>query len=252
MDKVNILGVNIDNLDMEEAKLKVVSFLNSEKINMIFTPNSEIVMEAKKNEKFRKVLNTADLTTADGIGLVYASKIKNKPLSERVTGFDLSMEILKIAAENGKKVYLLGGAEGIAKKAKEKIEEKYDNIKIVGTHNGYFEGYHRGIKNSPEEEKIIQEINDSGAEILFVGLGAPAQEMWINHNKDKFKNLKIVIGNGGTMDVIAEKVKRAPEFYQKMGLEWFYRLIKEPKRIKRQIQIPIFLFTIITNKDSVK
>lgn len=251
MEKVNILGVDIENTTLEEAKSKALSFLNGEGLHTVYTPNSEIVMEAQKDEKLKSILNDGDLVVPDGIGLVHASKIKKKPLKERVTGFDLSMEILDLANSYGYRIYLLGGAEGVAQKAKEELERQYPNIKVVGLHNGYFKGYHIGHENSPEEEAIIEEINSLETDVLFVGFGAPKQEYWIDHNKDKLK-AKLVIGNGGTMDVIAGKVKRAPEIYQKLGLEWLYRLAKEPTRIKRQISLPIFLLTILTKKDSVR
>ncbi|MDO5707046.1 MAG: WecB/TagA/CpsF family glycosyltransferase [Andreesenia angusta] len=251
MNTVNILGVDIDNLNLRDAKDKVRDFLNDEDLKLIFTPNSEIIMDAKKDPEFKNILNNGDMVIADGIGLVYASKIRKKPLEERVTGYDLSLEILDIAAEESYNVYFLGCAEGVAEEAKRKVEEKYKNINIVGTHNGFFKGYHLGIENHPEEEAIIEEINNLDTDILFVGLGAPKQEFWLYHNRDRIK-AKVAIGNGGTMDVIAEKVKRAPDFFQKFGLEWLYRLIKEPKRIKRQIKLPIFLLTILSDKESVK
>lgn len=252
MERVNILGVDIDNVTLKDAKNRVLDFIKADEgLKSIYTPNSEIVMEASKNEKFINVLNQGNLIIADGIGLVYASKIRKKPLEERVTGFDLSIEILDLADKNGFKIYLLGCEEGVADRAKEEIEKSYPNAKVVGTHSGFFKGYHIGYENHEEENAIIDEINDSGADILFVGLGAPKQEFWIEHNKERL-NVKVAIGNGGTMNIIAGDAKRAPEFFQKAGLEWLYRLIKEPKRITRQIQLPIFLLTILANKDSVK
>lgn len=250
-DSVNILGVNIRNTDLKEAKSIVLEYLNSEKLDTIYTPNTEIIMEAKSNQKLMKILNEGSLVIPDGIGLVHAARLKNKPLQGRVTGFDLSLEILDLADKYGYSVYLLGGEEGIAKKASEEIMKKYPGAKIAGYHNGYFKGAHINQAGHEEELKIIEEINASNADILFVGFGAPKQEYWIEENKSRLKT-KLVIGNGGTMDVIAGKVKRAPEIYQKLGLEWLYRLLKDPKRIKRQLALPKFIITVMLNKNSVK
>lgn len=226
-------------------------FLAEEKVHVIYTPNTEIVMLAKKNEELKKILNESDLTIPDGIGLIYASKIKGNPLPERVTGYDTSIKLLEIANDKGYSIYLLGGKEGVAKEAKERLKKTYPNIRIAGYHNGYFKGAHLGYDNHEEEQEIIKEINESKPDILFVGLGAPKQENWISANKDKL-NCKVIIGNGGTIDVLAGRVKRAPEVFQKLGLEWFYRLIKEPKRIKRQIVLPIFMLNVIFSRNSVE
>jgi N-acetylglucosaminyldiphosphoundecaprenol N-acetyl-beta-D-mannosaminyltransferase len=250
-EKVNILGVEIENTTMEEARLKVEGFLKAENMSVIYTPNTEIVMEAKRDKKLRDILNEGSLVVPDGIGLIYASKIKKKPLKERVAGFDLSVEILDIADKNGYSIYLLGGEEGIAKKAGEEIKKRYPGARIAGYHNGYFKGAHIGKPGHSEEDEVISDINKSRADILFVGFGAPRQEFWIKENKERL-SVKLVIGNGGTMDVLAGKAKRAPEIYQKLGLEWFYRLMKDPRRIKRQISLPIFMLTVIFNRGSVK
>lgn len=251
MDRVNILGIDIDNTTLQDAKEKVVEYLKEGGFHSIYTPNSEIVMDASKDEKFKEALNKGSLVIPDGIGLVYASKIKRKPLKERVTGYDLSVEMLELASRYGYKVYFLGCEEGVAEEAKNEIEKLYPEINIVGTHSGFFKGYHIGYENDPEEKAIIDEINEKETDILFVGLGAPKQEYWIEHHKDNL-NVKVAIGNGGTMNVISGKLKRAPEFFQRTGFEWLYRLIKEPKRITRQIKLPIFLLTILLKKDSVK
>lgn len=251
MEKVNILGVNIDRVSREDTKRILSGFLEDNNTNTIYTPNTEIVMESKKNKELENILNTGTLVIPDGIGLIYASRIKKKPLPERVTGYDTSLDILEIGNKKESSVFLLGGEEGIAKKAGEVILEKYPNIKIVGLNNGYFKGSHTKNYQEEEEQKIIDKINKSEADILFIGFGAPKQEYWINKNKDKL-NVKIIIGNGGTMDVLAGKVKRAPVIFQKLGLEWFYRLISEPSRIKRQLAIPKFILTIIFTKGSVK
>ena len=249
--KVEILGISIGNNSMEEARTKVAEFLTRDGLDTIYTPNTEIVMESRKNKRLKDILNRGSLVVPDGIGLVYASRIKKKPLKERVAVFDLSIEMLDIADKKGYSIYLLGGEEGIAKKAGEQIVKRYPGAKIAGHHNGYFKGAHIGNGGHEEEQKIIADINNSGADILFVGFGAPKQEYWIDENKDKLK-VKIAIGNGGTMDVLAGKTKRAPEIYQKLGLEWFYRLMKDPRRIKRQLSLPFFMLTVIFTRDSVK
>lgn len=251
MDKVNICGVNIDNVTMEETINIVEGYLKEDIPRRIYTPNTEIVMEAKDKEELKNILNQGDLIIPDGIGLIYGSKIRKKPLKERVTGFDISIEMLKIADKNSYSLYLLGGKEGVAKDAAKNIKEKYPNIRIVGYHNGYFKGSHVGIKDSEEEKEIINEIKDGKTDILFVGLGFPKQEAWINQYIDEL-NVKVAIGNGGTMDILSGNAERAPEIYQKLGLEWLYRLIKEPSRIKRQILLPKFIFYVLFNKNSIK
>lgn len=234
MNKINILGVEFDNLNMEEAINKCNEFLQSDKLNYIVTPNPEIVMEAKKDEEFKTILNKADLSIPDGIGIVIASKILKKPLGERVAGFDLICNLFN-NNQKEKNVYLLGSKPGICEMAKEKIEEKY-NVKVVGLHDGYFK--------EDEESKIIEDINNSGANILLVGMGMKKQEKLIYKYKDNL-NIKIAIGCGGSIDVFSGAVKRAPKFFQKCGLEWLYRIIKQPTRIKRMMVLPKFLLIVL-------
>lgn len=251
MEKVSIFGVNIDNVNMEEAKYEVKKFLESDRLNVIFTPNTEIVMAAKDDENIRQIVNSADLVIADGIGLIYGSKIQKKPLKERVTGFDISMEMLKMANENSLSLYLLGAKPGYALKAKENINNKYPNINVVGVHNGYFKGIHTGVKDSDEEKEIIEEINKLNPDIIFVGFGFPKQELWINEYKNKL-NSRVIIGNGGVIDILSGNAQRAPEIWQKLGLEWFYRLLQDPRRIKRQMVLPKFMIKVIFDKEAVK
>ncbi|NLX61467.1 MAG: WecB/TagA/CpsF family glycosyltransferase [Tissierellia bacterium] len=251
MEKIRIFGVEIDNTSLEEATNLMKEYLKGDRLKTICTPNTEIVMAAKKDERLKELINEFDLIIPDGIGLIYGSRIRKRPLKERVTGFDLSMELLKIANKEGYGLFLLGGQEGIAKMASENIVNKYPNIRIAGFHNGYFKGSHNGFKGHEEEERVINMINSSKPDIIFVGLGFPKQEIWIKENKNRIHG-KVIIGNGGTMDVISGKTKRAPEIFQKLGLEWFYRLIKEPARIKRQMALPKFVLAILFNKESVR
>lgn len=251
MEKVSIFGVNIDNINMDETTQIVKDFLKSDKLNIIFTPNTEIVMAAKEDDNIKQMVNAADIIIPDGIGLIYASKIHKKPLKERVTGFDISIKMLEIADKEGYSIYLLGGKDGIAQDAAKTINEDYPNVKVVGYHHGYFKGSHRDILDSEEERIIIDEINSLNPDIIFVGLGFPGQEKFIYHNRDKIK-ARVIIGNGGVMDILSGNATRAPEFYQKHGLEWFYRLVKEPSRIKRQIALPKFMIRVLFDKNSVK
>lgn len=229
---VEIVGVNVDNVDFQEAQKRLEEFFESGRLNMVFTPNSEILLDAVKDRDLTDVLNDAQLVIPDGIGVVIASKFYRKPLKERVTGVDLAYKMLELGAQKGSKVFLLGAKEESVQLAAEKIKENYKGIDVVGIRNGYF--------SEDEEEQIIEEIIKSQADILFVGLGAPRQEKFIYKYKDRL-TVKIAIGCGGGIDIIAGTVKRAPEFYQKAGIEWFYRLMKQPSRFMRVTKLPKFV-----------
>lgn len=250
MDSISIMGVRINNVTMKEVLQEVEEKLEKEERYVIYTPNTEIIMMCQSDNEFLSYMNQSDINIPDGIGLVYASKIKRVPLKEKVAGFDLSMKLLEIADKKGLKLYAVGGNPGVAEIALVNVHKKYPNIKIVGSHHGYFKGAHLGNNGHAEELLVIDEINAKKPDILFVGFGAKKQEQWIQYNKDKV-NAKIIIGNGGTIDVLAGNIKRAPEFYVNLGLEWLYRLVKEPKRITRQIVLPVFMVKVIFGGKSV-
>ncbi len=236
MDKVNILGVHVDMVDINGAADKIMSFFDEDRLHSVYTPNSEIIMEAYKNPGFAKVLNNADLLTADGIGVVYASRILKKPIRERAAGYDIARVVLSRINNTEHKLYLFGGKPGVAEEAMSKLLKEYKGLKIVGLRNGYFK---------PEEEAdIVSDINNSGADIVFVCLGAPLQEKWIDRHKDEL-NARVAMGIGGSLDVFAGKAERAPEFFCKTGLEWFYRLCKEPQRAGRMTALPKFGATVL-------
>lgn len=236
MEKVNILGVNVDKTTNREAVEKIIKMLGEPGDHAVFTPNSEIILMAYKDPAFCDVLNTADLLTADGIGVVYASKILRNPVPERVAGYDIACGVIDEIAKTGHRLYLFGGKPGIAETAQKKLKEKYPLLNIVGVHDGYF---------APEDEPaIIEDINSSGADLLFVCLGAPKQEKWIDANR-ALLNCRVMMGIGGSLDVFAGAVMRAPDFWCKMGLEWLYRLIKEPSRFFRMLALPKFGFTVL-------
>lgn len=244
MDKLSIMGVRIDNKNMDEVMDTVKKKIAGSHRYIIYTPNTEIIMMCQEDREFLELMNSSDINIPDGIGLIYASGIKKHPLKEKVAGYDLSVNLLKLADEQGLKLFAVGGKPGVAEAAMKNVHEKYPGINIAGTQHGYFKGAHLGKGGHQEELEVLENINRAAPDILFVGFGAKKQEQWIEYNKDKI-NAKIIIGNGGTLDGLAGNVKRAPEIFIKLGLEWLYRLIKEPKRIKRQILLPIFMFKVL-------
>ena len=252
MDKLSIMGVRINNISMNEALKTAEKKIENDEKYIIYTPNTEIIMMCQKDEEFLKIMNRSDVNVADGVGLIYAGKIKKLPLKEKVAGYDLSINLLKMAHEKGLKLYVVGGKPGVAEAAIKNVQNKYPGIKTVGSRHGYFKGSHLGNRGHPEEKAVIEDINKHKPHILFVGFGAKKQELWIDYNKDLI-NANVIIGNGGTLDGLAGIVKRAPDIFINLGLEWLYRLIKEPKRIKRQIVLPEFLLKVIFgSKDLVK
>ncbi len=240
---VNILGVNVDKLTFDETLEKATGLLKSEGVSAIFTPNPEIVMVAKEDAEMRDILNSADICTADGIGVVYGSKILGDAVPQRVPGFDLACALLERISKTGEGVFLFGAKPGVAEIAKQNIEEKYPGIVVSGTHDGYFK---------PEDEDgIVEEINASGAKLLLVCLGAPKQEKWIAKYKNRLE-VALCMGVGGTLDVLAGTAKRAPEIFIKLNLEWAYRILKNPSRIGRFAALPKFALEVLKEKHKRK
>lgn len=238
-DTVDILGVKVDRVNFDKALSIAEGLVRSDGVSVILTPNPEIVMCAHEDESFKKILNSADLCTADGIGIVYASRILKTPVPERVAGFDLTCALLEKLSKSGEGVFLFGAKPGVAELAKTKMEERFPGINIVGTRNGYF-------KESDEAE-ITEQINASGASLLLVCLGAPKQEKWIAAHRSAL-NVKLCMGVGGTLDVFAGTAKRAPEIFIKLNIEWLYRFLKQPSRIGRFAALPKFMMTVIKEK----
>lgn len=237
---VKIFGVRFDKMTMDEAFHKFVSFVGAEQTQMIFTPNSEIVMKAQEDVEFLNVLNSGHLVIPDGIGVILASKIHRLGLSERIPGIEMMGRMLAYCHRTERSVYLFGGQPGVAEKAAERIKATYPNIQIKGVASGYYD--------ASEASKILDDINEKKPDILFVALGAPKQEKWIYQN-EKLLNVSVAMGVGGALDVWAGNVKRAPKLFCKMGLEWFYRLMVQPSRFFRMLVLPKFMFKVLLTRN---
>lgn len=245
---MRILGVRIDHVDMKSAVKKAAESINPQNPFVIVTPNSEIVVKANEEKPLLDFIENAGMVVPDGIGLVIGSKLVKEPLKERVTGIDLMVELVRYASANKKSVYFLGGKPGVAEQAAEKLKERFPGLEVAGAHHGYFKGLHTGAKGHSEELAVIEDIRSKKPDMLFVAFGAPKQEYFIDAYKD-ILGAGLLMGVGGSLDVISGNVKRAPEIYQKMGLEWAYRLAKEPWRIKRAGALPIFALNVLIKKD---
>lgn len=235
----NILGIPVDSVTMDQAVEKIKTFLVEDRVHTVFTPNSEIIMETQRNHYLKNILCDADLLVPDGAGVILASHILNSFLPERVTGIDLTKRIFSMPYERKLRFYLLGGEPGIAETAGGNLVTQYPNIIISGCFNGYF--------SKKDEPHIINNINKSNTEILLVALGKTNQETWIYENRDKL-NVKVCMGIGGSLDVFAGKVKLAPRFFRNNGLEWLFRLYKQPWRYKRMLDLPKFMLKVIKTR----
>lgn len=240
LKSIKILGVKIHQVTNETAYNRFLHLMEQPELSMIVTPNTEIVMMAQEDAALKEILQDAELVIPDGIGLVYASKIHQLGLTERVTGIDTMDKMLKYCNNNKKSIYLFGGKPGIAEKAGEKMKETYPNLTIKGIRDGYFK--------KEEEDKIIDHINEVKPDILFVALGAPKQEKWVYANR-KLLNAKVAMGVGGAFDVWSGSTKRAPKLFQDLHLEWFYRLLKEPSRVGRMMSLPKFMIKVLLSRD---
>ncbi len=238
-EQVKIFGVRFDNVTKEKAFDRFVSLLKRDTTSAIFTPNPEMVLNAQENSDLKEALLAGDLVVPDGIGIVYASKVHHLGLSERVCGVDLAERMFKFLNTKKGSIYLFGGKPEVAEVAAFKLTEKYPNMKVLGTHHGYID--------DETEIAVIDDINLLKPDVVFVGLGSPKQELWI-HKYRRLLNCKVLIGIGGGIDLWAGHVKRAPQWVQRIGLEWFYRLIQEPSRIKRMTKLPAFALKVIMTR----
>lgn len=223
-EKINILGVNFHKVTFSEVASFLMN-LNEYGIK-IFTPNPEMILCALENKDFMDVLNRAHINIPDGIGVLLAAKyLKKGEFKERVTGTDLIQELCKMAAQNGSRVFLLGAQEGVAEKTKEILKGRYPGLNICGVY--------AGNPNDTDFLEIKKRILETRPDILFTAYGAPMQEIWIDKHLFEFPFVRFAMGVGGAFDFISGKRKRAPLFMRKIGLEWAWRLVLQPSRIKR-------------------
>ena len=232
--RTDVMGVSFDNLTLEEAVAEGIRLAGTEGFHYAVTPNPELVMMAKKQPDYRDKLQGADLVLPDGIGIIYAARILGRPLKGRAPGVDFAQGLMAGLAKSGGKLFLLGAKPGVAEKAAARLAQEYPGLVICGVHDGYFQ----------EDAPVVEAVRASGAEVLFVCLGAPKQENWMAAFGAQ-TGVHLAVGLGGSLDVFAGEVTRAPERWQKMGLEWLYRLLHQPSRIGRMMKLPLFLLQAV-------
>ena len=235
--RINVLGVGFDNVTMDEAVDRGMELLHSPGTHCVVTPNPEIVEVCRENLAARQAVNGADLVLPDGIGVVKGAKMLGTPLKARVPGIEFAAGLMERMAAEGRSLYLLGAKPGVAETAGEKLAAKYPGLKIAGTQDGYFQ----------EDGPVVEAIRQSGADCVFVCLGAPKQELWMSRH-GQATGARLLCGLGGSLDVFAGVVERAPKFWSDHGLEWFYRLCKNPWRAKRMMKLPLFLVHVRKEK----
>ena len=234
-DKVDILGVQVDSVTMAQAVEQVERYMDERKNVLIATANAEMIMRATHDTELRDILNAAALVVPDGAGTVWAAHHLGYAMPERVAGYDLAQELMRIAPGKKQKVFFFGSAPGVAEKAKAKAEELYPGIEIVGTRDGYFK--------AEDEPAIIAAIKAAQPDLLLVALGVPKQEKWLHAHLQEL-NVPVAIGVGGTLDVMAGVMKRAPYWMQKAKLEWLFRGLLQPKRAGRLMALPKFVLKV--------
>ena len=238
--EIFVLSTKIDDISLAQALEHAASSMTKAKQCYIVTPNPEICLYAEKDEQCRQILNNSFLSLPDGFGLKIGARLLGQKLKNRVTGVDFTLELMKLAIKENWRVFLFGGEERVALECKRVLEEKYRELKIAGTMSGI-------MQNEMSNVKIINAINESKADILLVALGAPFQERWIAENLAHLSTVKLAIGIGGTFDFIAGRVKRAPRLIRQLGLEWLWRLLVQPWRIKR-IYNAVLKFVVVVLK----
>ncbi|WP_217586456.1 WecB/TagA/CpsF family glycosyltransferase [Lentibacillus saliphilus] len=233
--KESYLGVDVCNHSYVSLTHLIKDDIDRNRQSCIVAVNPEKVLKAQADDNLRQLLNQATYQIPDGVGILIASKFKKGLIKERVTGIDMLLALCEMAEKHDKTVFLYGAKPGVGEKARENLLKTFPSLRVVGVMDGYEKNH----------QKILDTINLAKPDILFVGLGSPRQEYWILENMPQL-NVRIFQGVGGSFDVLSGNIKRAPRFFRKSGLEWLYRLGKEPYRIKRQLKLPLFLFKVLT------
>lgn len=232
--RTDILGVAFDNVTMAEAVDRAMALLEREGPHLVVTPNAEIVQQARSDPEFAALIAQADLVLPDGVGVVYASKILGRPLKGRVPGVDFAGALMDRMAKLNKRLFLLGAKPGVAEEAARRLAAQHPGLTVCGVHDGYFR----------EDAPVVQAIRAARADVVFVCLGAPKQEKWAAAHGGE-TGARLLVGLGGSLDVFAGQVDRAPESWQRLGLEWLYRAIRQPSRFKRIAKLPGFLLSAV-------
>lgn len=238
-NRIEILGVPVDCVDMRSALNVAEEFIRGDKPESVIAVNPEKVVRANHDPVLLAQLRAAGLLIPDGIGVVLAARLLRLGRMERVAGSELMPALCELSAAKGYRIFLLGGRPDVNKKVAQVLAERYQGIQIVGRRDGYFQDH--------DMPHILESINASGAQVLFVALGSPKQEMWMQQYLG-LTNARVCQGVGGTFDVIAGRVKRAPIAFRKVHLEWFYRLMSDPRRTFRQTALPKFLYAVLREK----
>ena len=228
--RTDVLGVGFDDVTVAEAAEAGYALAGAAGFHYVVTPNPEFLLTARKNPDFRRALLEADLVLPDGIGVLYAAKILGRPLRGRTPGVDFAQALMGRMAAEGGRLFLLGAKPGVAEKAAANLAERYPGLTVCGVHDGYFK----------EDGPVAEAIRAAKADVVFVCLGAPKQELWMAEHGPA-TGAHLMVGLGGALDVFAGVTERAPAGFQKLGLEWLYRLMKEPRRAGRMAKLPLVL-----------
>lgn len=238
-EHISLFGIRVDVVTMAEAETMATEFVSLRQPHLIVTVNTEMVMVARQDPDLKRVVNNAALVVPDGAGIIWAARRLGRALPERVAGFDLVMRLLKLAPDRGYKLFFLGGAPGVAEAAAKAACRIFPGLQVVGTHHGYFA--------ADQDEQVLKMIAASQADILLAALGVPKQEKWLWNNMGRLP-VPLLMGVGGTFDVLAGAARRAPVWMQRAGLEWLYRLFREPWRARRMLVLPRFAWQVLLTK----
>ena len=222
MKSIKMFGCDVASLTMIETLQKIEHLIENKIMTQHVVINAGKVVTMENDQKLKEIIKNSPLINADGQSIVWASKILGRSLPERVAGIDLMEELIKLSNEKGYRIYFFGAKEDVVTKVVKIYKEKYKDLKVVGHRNGYF--------SAEDKNEIINDMKESEADILFVAFSSPNKEYWLAENMEKI-NIPFCMGVGGSFDVVAGITKRAPKWMQKLGLEWFYRFIQEPKRM---------------------
>jgi N-acetylglucosaminyldiphosphoundecaprenol N-acetyl-beta-D-mannosaminyltransferase len=236
---LRILGIPIHDVTLDEAVEQAAAWVSEDGVHQIATVNPEFVMAARRDPAFRAVLEGADLCLPDGVGITLAARYLGRSLRERVAGVDLAEALAARAAREGWRLFLLGAAPGVADRAASVLAARYPGLTIAGTH--------AGSPRQEEEDDIVRRVREAGADILLVAYGAPAQDLWLARNLAQ-TGAKVGVGVGGAFDYIAGVVPRAPRWMRRAGLEWLYRLIRQPWRWRRQRVLPLYALLVLISR----